>query len=534
MLALRGLSAPSDIQKFLSARIEDLSDPFLMKGMAGAVARIREACLRDEKIFIHGDYDADGISGTAILVRTLSILKARYSTFLPDRGEDGYGVGMRAVERASAEGTALFVTVDCGIAAHEPLKHARDLGLDVIVIDHHHVPVSGLPCANVILNPLQTDCPYPFKALCAAGLVFQLSRALIGERALEFLDLAALATVADVSPLVGENRILVKNGLKLLSRRTNPGIRALAAVANLKSSEMNTGHIGFILAPRINAAGRMSSPDIALRLLLTDSDTEAQSLAKVLDGENRMRQKEERQILKEAVEETERVMNFSRDRVIVVGRRGWHPGVVGIVASRLVDRYHRPALVVAFGDERGKGSGRSVKKFNLFEALADSQEFFEEFGGHEQAAGIVITEPNLAAFRKKINEFAFNKYPAEVFAPTHGYDMEMSLGDFSEEFCRELRMFEPFGVGNPRPVFLSRALTVRTEPRRLSPETVKFWLSDGRLTFEALWADRSGAGLRGFLCKAGATIRLIYSVKSRVWEGVESLVLEVKELMPES
>ncbi len=531
LLAARGLSDPEAVERFIHPDLSGLGDPFLMKGVSEAAARIQRAVHACEKILIHGDYDVDGITGTALVARTLARLKADFSTFLPDRARDGYGVCEEAIRRASQNGFSLLMTVDCGITAQKEIQMARALGLDVIVIDHHRIPNDGLPPATVILNPLQEDCPYPFKEMTAAGLAFKLSQALIGEGAFELLDLAALSTVCDVAPLVGENRLIVKKGLEVLSARRKPWIQALSRSASIKAREMNVGHLGFILGPRINACGRMSSPEISLRLLLTDHLREAESLGKILEEENKMRQKEERRVVKEAFQEVERTFHFNRDRVIVVGRRGWHAGVIGIVASRLVEKFHRPAIVLALGESGlAKGSGRSIKDFHLFQALEACKDLFEEFGGHAQAAGLTMREENVPVFREGVNRYALENFEPEIFAKKIAVDLELELAELASTFIQELKWMEPHGAGNPRPVFLTRNLAVKGKPERLckgeaAPALHKFFVTDGAFTYEAVWSERNGewCGL-----EQGMKLDLIYSVKTKIWEGIESLILEVK------
>jgi single-stranded-DNA-specific exonuclease len=532
LLALRGFTDPAQLEAFLDLSLERLEDPYRMKGMAEAVERIRKALRNGEKILVHGDYDVDGVTGTALMARTLALLEADFSTFLPDRSEHGYGVSERAIEDGAKKGITLLITVDCGIAARKPLETARRLGMETLVIDHHRVPAEGLPPAAVILNPQQHDCTYPCKDLSAAGLVFKLSQALLGKRAFQFLDLAALSTVCDVAPLKQENRIIVKKGLELLSDRTHPGIRALASAASIKARDMNVGHIGFMLGPRINAAGRMSSPEIALRLLMTESDKEAESLASVLEEENKARQKEERQTVQEAIAQAERICNFNRDRVIVVAKDGWHAGVIGIVASRLVDKFHRPSVVIALDGAKGKGSGRSIKGFNLFNALDACKEHFVEFGGHEQAAGLSIMEDRVADFRAKVNQHARDHYDGKTFVREVPVDLEIRFEDLKTEFLTELELLEPHGAGNPRPIFMTRDLEIKSKPEKATyGDIYKFWVTDGTLTLEAVYSDRTGDGI-SFVQK-GRRIHLAYTLKSKVWNGVPSLSLDVKELIPQ-
>lgn len=531
LLQGRGLTDPAVMEHFLSASTESLSDPFLMKGMTAAVERIRRAAKNREKVLIHGDYDVDGVTGAALMSKTLKALGVEFFTFLPDRVEDGYGVSERAIVQAAAEKKiSLLITVDCGITARKAIETAVSKGVDVIIIDHHRIPDDGIPPATVILNPQQSDCPYPFKDLSAGGLVFKLAQALLGKDAIAFLDLTALSTVCDVAPLCGENRIIVKKGLEILSARANPGIQAMAETAKMKTREMNSGHIGFILGPRINAAGRMNTPDIALRLLLSESVKEAMSLASVLEEENKMRQKEERQVTKEAIEQAERVFHFNRDRVVVVAAQGWHQGVIGIVASRLVEKFHRPSIVIAIDGAKGKGSGRSIKGFHLFDALNACKDLFVTFGGHEQAAGLSILEEKIQTFREKVNEYARQKYEASAFEWKINFDLEIQLEDLRTGFMRELELLEPHGAGNARPVFLTKNLEIKGRPEKIYGETYKFFVTDGIFTYETLWNDRACEGA-GALAK-GSKINLYYSAKTKVWDGVKSISLEAKDIKP--
>lgn len=534
ILARRGIREPADIHFFLNAGLADLHDPFLMKGMREAVERIQRAVRDGEEILVHGDYDADGVTSTAILSRTLDRLGARYRVFLPDRLRDGYGVSEAAVREAISAGIRFLITADCGITAHVPFAFARSRGVDILVLDHHRIPDKGLPPATVILNPLQEDCPYPFKELSAGGLAFKLSQALLGAAAFDFLGLAAISTVADVAPLLGENRILVRYGLEQLSERGDPGLRALAEVASIRTRKFHVSHVGFMLAPRLNAAGRMSTPETALRLLVTTHEDEATSLARLLDEENKARQKEERLILQEAVREVERTFNFNRDRVVVVGKAGWHPGIVGIVASRLVDRYYRPAIVIGFERGWGRGSGRSIKNFHLFNAMASCRGLFEEFGGHEQAAGLVMREENLTALRREINRYAIKNYAPELFEREVQTDLSLNLTDLKTPFLDELTLLEPHGVGNPRPVFETRHLWVKGRPRCFprpdgTSNWVKFWVTDGEAVFEASAVDYDQN--LSWLAE-GKRLDLAYTIKSYTSYGLPSITLEVKSLKP--
>ena len=532
LLAQRGFATDPEIEAFLFSGLSSLHDPFLMKNMREVKARIEKAVHTKEKILIHGDYDVDGITGVAVLARTLEVFGGSYMTFLPERERDGYGVSETAIRKAHEQGVSLIVTVDCGITAKREIEIARSHGMDVIVIDHHRLPTDGLPDTHLILNPLQEDCSYPFKELSAAGLTFKLSQALTGDAALAHLDLAALSTVSDVAPLVDENRILVKKGLEALSEKKNLGLRALAEVAKMKTSRFNTGHLGFILGPRLNAAGRMSSADTALRLLLTQAPREAESLAKILDEENKARQRSERETTQEAVRKVEQTVNFNRDRVLVVEGEGWHRGVIGIVASRLVEKYERPAVVISVEKGVGRGSGRSIKGFHLFNALRSCEAVLDEFGGHEQAAGLTVREKNIPLLREKINAFAFEHLSPDALKRKVTVDMELQLGELTGRFLEELELLEPHGVGNPRPIFRSEDLQLRSRPKRLYGETYEVVLTDGLLNFQAQLDEK-----QMLLCaSSGAAARFTaaYSVKTKQWNGMKTLVLSVKEFKEKS
>lgn len=528
LLTRRRFNTSEEIENFLYPNRGQLPSPFLMKGMREAVERLERAQARKEKVLIHGDYDVDGVTGAAILSLALEKLGILHQTFLPERARDGYGVSREAIEKAKREGIRLLVTVDCGISAAEEIREAHKGGIEAIVLDHHQIPASGLPPARVILNPLQEDCAYPFKELSAGGLAFKLTQALLGEEAFEYLDLTTLSTVADLAPLVGENRIIVREGLRQLSARKRIGIKALAQTANLRSRQIKTGHVGFILGPRINASGRMSSALTALRLLLTKSEREATSLAQILEQENRQRREEERRVVGEAVQEVERSVNFAREQILVVAQEGWHAGVIGIAASRLVERYHRPAFVISLQEEKGKGSGRSIRSFHLVKALEAAREFLLEFGGHEQAAGFTIHRDQIASLRKKLNEHSQAVYPAEIFLKSIDIDLEITLADLTPQFFKELELLEPYGVGNPKPIFLTRGLWLKKmlPARRGGFSRTQFLVTDGSLTYEVVIGERTGLP---FEIEPGSRFDLVYSVNQKRWEGEETIVLEAKD-----
>ncbi|MBP9866313.1 MAG: single-stranded-DNA-specific exonuclease RecJ [Candidatus Omnitrophica bacterium] len=526
LLLKKGLAEEQKRRLFLAPDLKNLYDPFLMAGMRQACQRLTQARDRKEKVFIHGDYDVDGVTGAAIAAHTLKLFGIEHTVFLPERARDGYGVSEAAIRRAAESGCKVLMTVDCGVAAHSAMNLARELGLDTVIVDHHRISAEGLPPAAAILNPQREDCLYPFKELSAGGLAFKLAQALLGDKAFAFLDLAALSTVCDVAPLIDENRIIVKAGLKKLSTEPGVGLAALVQSAGIKTKTINTGHLGFNLGPRINACGRMSTPDIALRLLMTNHPGESASLARVLEEENKSRQQEERMTVKEAIAEAERTFHFNRDRVIVVARRGWHEGVIGIVAARLVDRFYRPAIVIALKDgAAGKGSGRSIKGFNLFEAMASAKDCLTAFGGHEQAAGLSIQEDQVANFRKKINGYALEKTSAEIFVKKTACDLELSLEDLSEKLLAELSLLEPHGAGNPRPVFKTSGLCVKGRPWQKSPQVVQFWVTDGVRTCEASYYAPESQTPK---LEEGDLLDIHYNVRTYMMSGVTAMSLDVK------
>lgn len=528
ILSVRGFKTESEIQKFIYPSLDHFHDPFLMKGMRGAVDRITLAVQRKEMILIHGDYDVDGITGAALLARLLRKLGAHFFVFLPNRKTDGYGVSREALKLAREKGASLFITVDCGITAFEEVKEANAFGIDTIIIDHHRIHDGAMPNAYAILNPLQEHCAYPFKELSAGGLAFKLAQALLGSDAFELLDLAALSSVCDVAPLVDENRAIVSFGLQTLSTRAQIGFRSLCEVSGLRRKHLVASDLGFILGPRINASGRMGSPETALKLLISTEERETAELARILDKENTARRDEDRLLLKKALQLVEREINFSRDRVIVVSGEGWHEGVIGIVAQRLVEYFHRPAVVIAINGERGKGSGRSIKGFHLFDGFKYCEESLEEFGGHELAAGLVISRENVKQFKEKLNEYA-HALPAETFLKSIRIDFEISFDELSPRFFTELSLLEPFGAGNSRPVFLTRGVRTKRRPVQTKYGALQWWVTDGVNIFEAQWKSRGPE----ITFPDSEPYALVYSPAIKTMEGIQHVVLEIRDAKPE-
>src|SRR5215216_3579085 len=414
LLCIRGLDDPARARQFLSPSLADLHDPFALMDMVPAVERILAAIARRERIAIHGDYDVDGVTSTVILRRALELLGADVTHFIPERLRDGYGLQPAALDRLSADGVRLVISVDCGIRGVEAALHARALGLDLIITDHHE-PDTQLPAALAVINPKRHDCTYPDKNLAGVGVALKVVQALCarsgrGSWLPAFVKVAAIGTLADVVPLVGENRIIAKLGLGMLSKGPHRiGLRALLDVCGLTGKEIDSYHIGFVLAPRVNAAGRMSTPDIAARLLLAADETmatEARALAEQLNTENVRRQQEEAEIVTQARKVVETDLDVGSRTVIVVAGDGWHRGVIGIVASKLVDAFHRPAIVMSIDGDVAHGSCRSIPSFNMLAALESCADVLVKFGGHKQAAGLTMDTARVRELRARVNDFA--------------------------------------------------------------------------------------------------------------------------------
>lgn len=538
LLLERGIADAEAARRFISRTLSSLHDPFLLKDMEKALDRLDTAIKKRQQILIYGDYDVDGLTATTLLFTTLKRCGADVAYYIPHRVSEGYGLNIEALGAAVKDGVGLVIAVDCGITSLEEIDFLKKQNIDCIILDHHEPLACSLPAAVAIINPLQQDCGYPYKSLASVGLVFKLAQALKEGLKVDLfsreypieedLDLVALGTISDVAPLTGENRILVSHGLKHLYRTRKTGLRALIEVAGIgKKREFYTDAVGFILGPRLNASGRMSSSLQSLKLLLTRDEAEARGLAEGLDRENRARQALEETILKEAVSKVEREVNFKEHRVIVVASDRWHPGIIGIVASRLVDKFYRPAFLIAFKDDMGKGSGRSIRNFHLFDALSRCKEDLIEYGGHQYAAGITISKGNLDKFRARLNDIAHEVLKPLDLVPQLNIDAEISLSDLTLKFVKELESLEPFGVGNPKPVFLARGLSLKSRPRMINSSTVQMWVTDGRLTYEAVGFKRS------FDFKsetAPANFSLAFNASLNNWQGREEIKLQIKDL----
>jgi single-stranded-DNA-specific exonuclease len=537
VLAARDLADPARAEAFLAARLEDLPDPFSMRGMDAAVARIVRAIEAGERVACYGDYDVDGVTSTALLSGLLRAVGAEVVTYVPHRLVEGYGLNEAAVAKLAAQGVSLLVTLDCGITAAPEVRAASALGVDTVVVDHHTVPVE-LPAAAAILNPHQAGCGYPSKDLAAVGVTFALAMALrrrLRERGRfegraepnlkDALDLVALGTVADVVPLVGANRILVRAGLEVLGRTRRPGLRALKRVAGIPEGvPVGAGQVGFRLAPRINAAGRLDDAGRGVRLLLASDPGEAQALAEALDRENQARQELERTILAEALDDAAaRVAEGARG--LVLGRDGWHAGVVGIVAARVAERFHRPTVLVALGAGAGKGSGRSIDGFHLYDALAACAGHLVRFGGHRHAAGVTVDRERLPAFRAAFEAHARERLGDDDLVPRCRIDGWVGERDVTERAAEDLARLGPFGAGHPEPVFALRGDAARA--RTVGANGAHLKLALGRL-------DAIGFGLGDRLAACAGPVEAAFTVGFDEWDGARRLQLRLRDVRPVS
>jgi single-stranded-DNA-specific exonuclease len=531
LLVQRGHDTPDAARRFLRPELAALSDPFALLGMADAVEAVVATVAAGGTILVHGDYDVDGQCATAVLVRTLRAAGAHVHGFVPNRLRDGYDFGPAGLREAARIGAQLILTCDCGITAVESVAAARQAGYHVVVTDHH---LSGdvLPAANAVIDPQQPGDVSGLGMLAGTGIAFKLAQALAPRLGLpanfcwHLLDLVALATIADVVPLVGENRILVKHGLRLLGDSRWPGVRALLHAAGVDPSEVRAGQVGYTLAPRLNAAGRIADAGIGLQLLLSDDEEECRTIAAELERLNRERQAIDQRILDEALAAVEReYADPGEHRAIVLAKEGWHPGVVGIVASRVVERFGRPTFLIALDGDVGKGSGRSVERFDLHGALHECGDLLERFGGHRMAAGLTIHRDTLDQFRERFNAVAQAKLSVADLGPEQRVDLELDPAEVSDELERWGRHLEPCGMGNPSPVFGVRRVQL-DGVRTVGSNHLKAMIACGGRRLDAIafnWADRASGLDVG-------EVDVAFRLERNEWQGRSSLQARVVAL----
>jgi single-stranded-DNA-specific exonuclease len=536
LLLLRGHGDAAAARTFLKPRLDELHDPLLMTDADRAVDRIVRAVQQRERILVHGDYDVDGICAASLFTRVLRALGADVAAFVPHRLTDGYDLGQAGVRRAAEIGAGLILTGDCGVMAHDAVTEAASQGIDVIITDHH-TPGDVLPAACAVLNPNRRDCAYPDKGLAGAGVAFKLCQALVAALggdadALRWhLDLVALATVADLAPLRGENRVLTHYGLRVLRDTRNPGLAALMRRAGVAAGEpLSAGQVSHVLAPRLNAVGRMGAASRGVQLLLTDDDVTAGALADEMETENRTRQSVDRAMLEEALEMLATSFDPERDYAIVLSREGWHPGVIGIVASRVVERVHRPVVLIAEDPQtgRGRGSARSIPAFHLYDGIHSCAALLERYGGHRQAAGLELRLDLIDTLRERLNDHARAVLSRDDLVAEIRIDMEISLRDANAELCRLMRHCGPFGMANPQPVFTATAVRIDRFAEVGDGQHAKLLLSQDGALLPAI-AFRMVERVRP-LAATGAPVDVAFQLQQDTWNGRDRLQARVVDM----
>jgi single-stranded-DNA-specific exonuclease len=535
LLAMRGLTDPDEASRFLNPSLDQLYDPYKLAGLECAADRLMAAIANKDRISVHGDYDVDGITSTVILRRALELLGGDVTHFIPERLTDGYGLQPGTVDRLHAEGVRLIVSVDCGIRGADAARRARDLGVDLIITDHHE-PDEHLPDCCAVVNPKRHDCHYPDKNLAGVGVALKLVQALCAKAGKSawlpaFVKIASIGTLADVVPLVGENRIIAKLGLQMLTKGPHKvGLRALLEAAGLNGKTIDSYHIGFMVAPRINAAGRMSTPDIATRLLLAADEAmgeEAKALAEQLEAENLKRRQEDQDILAKAKKIVETDPDIGARSVLVVAGEGWHRGVIGIVASKLVDTFYRPAIVLSVDGEIAHGSCRSIPGFDMLACLESCAPLMKRFGGHKAAAGLQLESARIRDFRLAVNAHADTILGPDDLRPSLWLDGPLAFTDINEQVMSEFARLAPFGPGNPRPKFHTGPVAIVDGPRLLKDRHLKMTVKqDGRILRAIQW---NAAEHNDRLTSLKEGVEIAYTIEENEYQGTRYVELRLED-----
>ncbi|WP_136606739.1 single-stranded-DNA-specific exonuclease RecJ [Paenibacillus dokdonensis] len=530
LLASRGIGSVEEAGMFLNGNLEMLHDPYLMLGMEKAVPRIQQAVENGEHILIYGDYDADGVSSTSLMIYFMRHLGVSYDIYIPHRSNEGYGLHNHALDWAHQQGVSLVITVDTGISAVEQIAYANSLGIDVIVTDHHEPP-EVLPDAYALINPKQPGCPYPFKGLAGVGVAYKLAQAVLKNPPVEWTEIVAIGTIADLMPLTGENRILVSRGLECMRHTSFQGIRALMEVSGISMGSVTSTNVAFGMAPRINASGRLDHAGSAVALLTTEDKDEAQRLSHALDELNKERQQVVEVIVQEAMMQLQGKMSGGTvPDVIVLAGEGWNVGVVGIVASKILERYYRPVIILGIDPETGmcKGSARSIPGLDIFEALTSCKELMEHYGGHPSAAGMSLKREQLPAFEEALNHHAARVLTADDFTPVTSTDGEWRLSDVPLSVIDEIEMLAPFGMANPVPKLIFRG-TQLVELRKMGKEGkhLKLVVRQGGVRIEAV---AFGRGDLAELLEEGMTLDILGEVSVNEWNGSRKPQLMLQDM----
>ena len=530
LLVNRGISGEEEARRFLYKENLTYHDPFLMSGMKEAVERIQQAIASDERILIFGDYDADGVSSTTVLVYTLRELGATFDYYIPNRFTEGYGPNEAAFRQAKEDGYQLIVTVDTGISGVHEAEVAKEIGVDLIITDHHEPP-PVLPDAYATINPKKPGCTYPFKGLAGVGVAFKLSQALLGRIPGHLLEIAAMGTIADLVPLQDENRLLASEGIRALQNSSKPGIKALLDVCGLKDQELNEEHLGFGIGPRLNAAGRLESADPAVELLTTGDPILAEQLASDIDALNKNRKELVNTMTTEAIEEVEtKYLSDESNRVLIIAKEGWNAGVIGIVASRLVEKYYRPTIVMSIDKEKGvaKGSARSIEAFDMFANLSECRDILPHFGGHPMAAGMTIDLDYLEQLRTRLNDLALEKLTEEDLTPLTKVDLHCRVEDVTLETIEEMNLLAPFGVSNPKPVVMLKDVHL-SQIRRIGSQDnhLKVGLEENGTTLDGV-GFHFGYAFEEIASRAAVSV--IGQLSVNEWNGLRKPQIFVKDI----
>lgn len=534
LLIQRGVETFFDAKKYFRPNIDELHDPYLMSDMEKAASRVIKAITNNEKICVFGDYDVDGTCSASIMYQFLKELDANVSFYIPKRLTEGYGLSLDGIDKIKDDNVDLIITVDCGITAVEEVDYANTFGIDTIITDHHQ-PKEELPKAFAILDPLKPGCDYPFKYLSGAGVAFKLARAIsdrFGKKDMVFkyLDLVALAAAADIVPLVDENRILVRAGIEQINTKPRPGIKALIKIARMEPGNLSAGQIVFTIAPRINAVGRLGDASRAVQLFNTNSYEEAERLAKVLEQENLERRKIDEVTFSHALDMVKDIDEFASELGIVLHNDNWHPGVVGIVASRIVEKYYRPAIMLTTIDGVAKGSARSIPGFNIYEAIEKCEDLIIQFGGHKAAAGLEIEIDKIDEFKSRFNQILKETLKEDDIIPEIKIDAKISLCEITPKFVRILDQFAPFGPGNMRPVFMAQDVHVVNSPRIVGVNhfVASFSQNGGDKVYDAI-----GFNLGNFVNEfenANDLVDIVFTIEKIVKDGRTYPQIRVKDI----
>ena len=537
VLINRNILNPDDGRRYLSPSLNNLQNPFLMKDMQEGVDRLIRAIHNREKVLIYGDYDADGITSTAVLVKFLRKIHDDVKYYIPDRSNEGYSLNRTAIDKIKSCGVKLIITVDCGISDYDEVSYANSIGIDVIITDHHEIP-DRIPKAVAVINPNRSDCRFPFKHLAGVGIAFNFIIALRGKlredgfwkdkeypNLKDYLDLVALGTIGDLVPPIDDNRILVKIGLDLITENKRIGLKALRKVAGIEYNVVDSNMAAFNIVPRINAAGRVGCPGDAVQLLLTEDMSEAMEIARKLDAYNRERQKMEKVVLNEILDTIDTTIDLQKVSSFVFASHKWHPGVIGIVASRLVEKYYRPTMLISIKDGIGKGSGRSITEFNMYRGLKKCDSLLLAYGGHRYAAGISIKEEDIKEFGSRLDEIIREDLAIADFIPRTIIDVQCSLNVIDHELVSQIDMLSPFGSMNPEPVLCVRNVDV-TSPTIVGNNHLRMRISGKGVSYNSIWFSKGH--FANTLSKS--MFDIVFTPQINHWNNTHSIQLKIKDM----